>query len=114
MWTKLGAVIALAAGLAWATPVQACSCNKSKSKSTAKKSDKAPKSAAKVVLVVEGMTCGGCAKRVSGALQKLGGVYAANVNLSTKKVTVRYAPKKVTVSKLVSAINALGYKARRS
>ena len=66
---------------------------------------------ARVVIPVSGMHCGHCAERIETALGKLDGVKAAEVRLDEGKAIVVFEKAKVAPSKLVEAIDALGYKA---
>jgi Cu+-exporting ATPase len=65
-----------------------------------------------VELEIEGMTCASCVNRIERKLKKVEGVQEANVNLATERGNVTYAPDKVDVPQLISAIEAAGYKAR--
>ncbi|WP_030211380.1 heavy metal translocating P-type ATPase [Streptomyces bikiniensis] len=60
-------------------------------------------------LVVGGMTCGACVRRVERKLGKLEGV-AAEVNLATGRARVTH-PREVTRDALVAAVEAAGYTA---
>ncbi|MFD1708181.1 copper chaperone CopZ [Siminovitchia sediminis] len=60
-------------------------------------------------LDVQGMSCGHCKASVEGALKKLDGVKAAEVNLEAGKVDVTYDESKVTVDALKEAIEDQGY-----
>ncbi|WP_030420408.1 heavy metal translocating P-type ATPase [Streptomyces sp. NRRL F-5065] len=60
-------------------------------------------------LVVGGMTCGACVRRVERKLGKLDGV-AAEVNLATGRARVTH-PREVTQDALVAAVEAAGYTA---
>lgn len=62
----------------------------------------------KVVIYVEGMSCGHCVNSVEGALTKLPGVSNAKVNLKDKNVTVEY-DNGVNVDTLKKAIEDQGY-----
>lgn len=64
-----------------------------------------------VTLLIDGMTCASCVRRVEKALAKVEGVSSANVNLATEKATVSYDPKVVTVIDLERAVESAGYKA---
>jgi P-type Cu+ transporter len=65
--------------------------------------------ASRVELVIGGMTCGACARRVERTLNKLDGV-AAVVNYATEKASVEFdAP--VTADDLVAAVERAGYTA---
>ncbi|WP_414440492.1 heavy metal translocating P-type ATPase [Burkholderia sp. 22PA0106] len=61
-------------------------------------------------LGVEGMTCGGCARRVEKALAEVPGVHAAQVDLAGHSATVSASPD-VDAGQLVEAVAAAGYRA---
>src|SRR5207253_6482162 len=65
----------------------------------------------RVVIPVEGMTCATCEVGVRYALKSVNGVESARVNAATKTATVDYDPSKTNPEKLVTAINATGYRA---
>ncbi|MED1672600.1 copper chaperone CopZ [Pallidibacillus thermolactis] len=60
-------------------------------------------------LDVKGMSCGHCKMTVEGALKKLDGVSAAQVNLEAGKVDVTFDESKVTVDKMKEVIEDQGY-----
>jgi len=60
---------------------------------------------------VEGMTCGLCPISVTTALKKLDGVVDAKASYEEKSAWAKYDEEKVNVSKLIDAINGLGFKA---
>jgi copper chaperone len=60
-------------------------------------------------LNVQGMSCGHCKASVEGALQKLDGVSAAEVNLEAGTVVVSYDEENVTVDTMKEAIEDQGY-----
>lgn len=62
-----------------------------------------------VTIKVEGMSCGGCVKNVSGVLQALAGVEAVQVSLETASATVRHDPAKVSVEALRAAVEDAGF-----
>ena len=62
-------------------------------------------------LKIEGMTCAACAKAVERASKKLDGVYEANVNFATEKLTVSFDNSKVGISDIKKAVEKAGYKA---
>lgn len=64
-----------------------------------------------VRLVVEGMTCGGCAVAAQKVLTRLEGVTKAEVSYEKKEAVVTYDPAKVTVEQMIAAIKTLGYTA---
>jgi copper chaperone CopZ len=61
---------------------------------------------------VEGMTCEGCVETVKSALEAIPGVKSAAVSLKEKKATVVADEAQVPSSKIESAVNEAGYKAR--
>lgn len=60
-------------------------------------------------LVVSGMTCASCVRRVERGLEKLDGVQSANVNLATERATVSYDPDVVRPDDLRAAVEKAGY-----
>ncbi|MEB2550958.1 heavy-metal-associated domain-containing protein, partial [Burkholderia gladioli] len=62
-------------------------------------------------LDVEGMTCGGCARRVETALAQFPGVISAHVDLAGKTASVSAAPE-VGAASLVEAVERAGYRAQ--
>jgi P-type Cu+ transporter len=58
---------------------------------------------------VKGMTCASCVQIIEDTLMAIDGVYSANVNLATEKVSIRYNPEQVTVPVLKAAIVDAGY-----
>lgn len=64
--------------------------------------------ARETVLMVEGMTCGGCARRVEAALRAVDGVEQATVDLAAARATVRGTADPPT---LIAALDAAGYPA---
>lgn len=60
-------------------------------------------------LNVQGMSCGHCKISVEGALNKLDGVSAAEVNLEAGKVDVTFDESKVTSDAMKEAIEEQGY-----
>jgi copper chaperone len=63
------------------------------------------------ILKVEGMTCGGCASRVTKAIKAVDGNANVNVDLKSKTVRIDTATDAVT---LASAVTAAGYPATAS
>ncbi len=68
--------------------------------------DKAPS----VDLVIEGMTCASCVRRVENALTKVPGVKSATVNLATETAEVEL-DQSVDTNLLIGAVSAAGYDA---
>ena len=55
------------------------------------------------------MTCASCSSRVERTLNRLPGVQAAVVNLSTEQAAVQYDPTQITPDALTAAITESGY-----
>ena len=62
-------------------------------------------------LQVRGMTCAGCARSVTSALQKVNGVASAEVSLDGGEAKVRFDPTRVSVAQLKAALEIAGYQA---
>ena len=60
-------------------------------------------------LDVKGMTCGYCKMSVEGALNKLDGVTAAEVDLGSGKVEVTYDETKISLDNMKEAVEDQGY-----
>lgn len=61
----------------------------------------------KVILQVEGMSCGHCVKSVEGAVKEAGG--KAKVSLETKSVEVEYDAGKANLEAIKEAIEEQDY-----
>ena len=60
---------------------------------------------ARVVIPVEGMTCGGCCVKVETAVKDVDGIVAAKADYEKGRATVTYEEDKVTVEQIVKLIN---------
>lgn len=60
-------------------------------------------------LKVNGMTCGGCANNVAGALKAVEGVNDAQVSLERKEATVDFDENRTSPEQLKSAVRHAGY-----
>ena len=60
---------------------------------------------------VDGMSCGGCVKSVTGVLTALDGVAKAEVSLEQKQAVVEFDAGKVTRDQLKAAIEDAGFEA---
>jgi copper chaperone CopZ len=63
----------------------------------------------KVVLAVEGMTCGGCARAVENAISEVQGVFSARVDLDAKRAEVD--GQNLDPARLVEAVEEAGFTA---
>ena len=61
---------------------------------------------------VIGMSCGGCAINVAGALKAVDGVSDASVSLEEKQATVEFDETRTSIEQLKSAIHHAGYEVR--
>ena len=64
----------------------------------------------KEAYLIEGMTCSGCERTVSRVVGNIEGVQSVKADLSSSTVSVEYDPQKVSIDKIKSAINSVGYK----
>ncbi|MCF8257163.1 MAG: heavy-metal-associated domain-containing protein [Flavobacteriales bacterium] len=65
-----------------------------------------------IILEVDGMTCGHCARAVKELAEEVAGVSSANVNLGTKEVSISVSGK-VSSQSIIDNINSSDtYKAR--
>ena len=60
---------------------------------------------------VDGMSCGGCVKSVTGVLTALDGVARAEVSLEQKQAVVEYDAGKLTRDQLKAVIEDAGFEA---
>jgi Cu+-exporting ATPase len=67
---------------------------------------------ARVELVIEGMTCASCVRRVERALATVEGVESATVNLASERATVIYDPERASLDAMLRAVQSAGYRAR--
>ena len=58
---------------------------------------------------VEGMSCGGCVKNVTGVLKALPGVEDVRVSLGGASPPVRHDPAKVSIDALRAAVEGAGF-----
>jgi len=62
-----------------------------------------------VTIKVEGMSCGGCVRNVTGVLKALPGVEDAQVSLEQGSATVRFDPARISVEALRAAVEDAGF-----
>ena len=63
------------------------------------------------VVIQTSAECGDCKDRIEEALNYTKGVVFAELDLETKKVTVKFATKKISLQQVKDAISAIGYDA---
>ncbi|UTH74825.1 heavy-metal-associated domain-containing protein [Chromobacterium sp. IIBBL 290-4] len=64
---------------------------------------------ADLILNIDGMTCGGCVKSVSGVLTGMAGVSEAQVSLEGKQADIQYDPAIVSPEELAAAVADAGF-----
>ncbi len=62
-----------------------------------------------ITLKVNGMTCEGCVRSVTKALQGVSGVASVEVSLEHAEAKVTYSPREVSVERLKAAVDDAGY-----
>ncbi len=67
------------------------------------------KGISKTAVLVGGMTCAACVRRVENAFKSVPGVENASVNLATSRVTIVYSPRLADWSAIRGAIEQAGY-----
>jgi len=65
-----------------------------------------------IALVIEGITCAACTWLIEKQLMQFEGVEQANLNLSQHRLQITWDQNKTPISKLISRIYALGFKAQ--
>jgi Cu+-exporting ATPase len=70
------------------------------------------KGEARAVLAVSGMHCAACVGRIEKALAAIPGVADAHVSLTESEAAVEFDPKRVTVERMVAAVEQAGYQAQ--
>jgi len=64
-----------------------------------------------VTIKVEGMSCGGCVRNVTGVLKSIAGVEDVQVSLEQGSATVRFDPAQVSVDAMRAAVEDAGFDA---
>jgi copper chaperone len=64
----------------------------------------------KLILRVEGMTCGHCEIAVADAVRKLPGIKKTKASRRKREVVTDYDAASVTPAQIAAAINATGYR----
>ena len=66
---------------------------------------------ANTTLNIQGMTCGGCVKSVTNALQREAGVETVEVSLEQGKATIAYDPAQTSPQQLADLVDDIGFEA---
>lgn len=61
------------------------------------------------LLKIGGMTCGGCVRSVTNALQSAPGVSKAEVDLATGQARIEFNPAQTNLQQLASLIDDIGF-----
>jgi copper chaperone len=61
-------------------------------------------------MVIEGMHCGGCVRRVTAALQGVKGVEPGAVEVGSAQMT--FHPEQTAAEEIAAAVNRIGFSAR--
>lgn len=69
------------------------------------------KSKLETVMIQTSAECGDCKSRIEEGLNYTKGVKFAELDLETKKVTVKFSSKKITLQQVKEKINSIGYDA---
>ncbi len=63
-------------------------------------------------ILIEGMTCAGCAESVRHVLAQREGVTSVEVSFEKKQAVMTFDPAKVTLEELIEAVTQIGFKAK--
>jgi copper chaperone CopZ len=69
------------------------------------------KSKLETVIIQTSAECGDCKDRIEEMLNYTKGVKFSELDLETKKVTVKFSPKKISLSQIKTKLSELGYDA---
>ena len=61
-------------------------------------------------LMVEGVHCGGCIRRIEGTLTRLAGVESARLNMSTRRLAVAWRGEAPRAGEMAAVVTAQGYR----
>ena len=70
-----------------------------------------PDTTATVHLMIEGMQCAACVWLIESVLARQNGVIQARINMTTRRLVLKWRPEEASVDELVALIGNLGYKA---
>jgi copper-(or silver)-translocating P-type ATPase/heavy metal-(Cd/Co/Hg/Pb/Zn)-translocating P-type ATPase len=63
-----------------------------------------------LILVVEGLHCGACVWLIESVLSRQSGIAAARLNMTTRRLSLRWHPDATDPATLIGAVTALGYR----
>ena len=62
-----------------------------------------------ITLNIDGMTCGGCVKSVTNALNQVAGVQSVDVSLENKNANISFDDSQTSVAQLTEAVEDAGF-----
>jgi copper chaperone CopZ len=65
----------------------------------------------KTIIIQTSAECGDCKERIEGKLNYTSGIKFAELNIESKKLTVKFATSKITEAEIKQIINEIGYDA---
>ncbi len=65
----------------------------------------------KTIIIQTSAECGDCKERIEGKLNYTSGIKFAELDLESKKLTVKFATSKITEAQIKQIINEIGYDA---
>jgi P-type Cu2+ transporter len=66
---------------------------------------------ARITLVVEGVGCASCIRKIEDGLQRLPGILDARLNFTQRRVVVEWRDGETNAERIVAAIEQIGYRA---
>ena len=66
----------------------------------------------KQIFDIIGMTCSSCQSHIQKAIENLDGILSCNVNLLTNTMNVEFDESKLSIQKIISTVDSIGYKAQ--
>ncbi|MDD7735794.1 MAG: heavy metal translocating P-type ATPase [Bacillales bacterium] len=66
----------------------------------------------KQIFDIIGMTCSSCQSHIQKAIENLDGISSCNVNLLTNTMNVEFDESKLSIQKIISTVDSIGYKAQ--
>ena len=104
-------LIIVVAFVALGTPGLPIGIGKVSAQEGQKKQDRASEVGTQTEFFVAGMSCGGCAKSATKALEKISGLYEVKVDFDSKRAIVN-ADREITRREVREALGTLGFEAR--
>ena len=64
-----------------------------------------------LILLIEGIHCGGCVQRIERTLMETPGIVSARLNMTTKRLSVRWREQAIEAAAIVTLLSGIGYPA---